>query len=101
MAPLAFPNLPTISLSAPPSDVTSLPRYVKWYVFLISFPLSYDFGEHLELRGIPSVYFMLMFRPILLTLLCKLDVFHCVCVSRWDIKAENGQPDTCVVFTEG
>lgn len=75
MAPLALPNLPTLSLSAPPSDVTSLPRYVKWYVFLIPFPLSYNFGEHFELRGIPSVFFMLMFRPILLTLLCKLDVF--------------------------
>lgn len=31
---------------------------------------------------------MLMFRPISLALLCKLDVFlNCICVSRWDSKA--------------
>lgn len=64
-------------------------KICKMGCVLISFPFNRILGEIFVLKYITSGwFFMLMFRPISLALLCKLDVFlNCICVSRWDSKA--------------
>ena len=77
-AVLAFPNLAIMSWSAPPSDVTRLPRYVKDDVHVSCCPFSSMTAGSFMLRGMTSVFLMLILSPSMLAFFCSLDVLSCM-----------------------
>ena len=87
-APLAFSNLDLIS-SAPPSLVTMLPKHVKEFVFIRLLPSHCILFGCFVFNDIASVFFTLIFKPILLAFDCNFDVLFCIWVSRCDNNARS------------
>ena len=88
-APLAFPNLALMPSSAPPSFVTMLPRYVNKFVFIKLLTSSCILAGCFVFIDITSVFFTLIFRPILLAFDCNFDALLFIWVSRCDNNARS------------
>lgn len=88
-APLALLSLAFISLSAPTSDVTMLPRYVNDVLLVRLLSCSCILAGCLVFHDITSVFLVFIFSQFFSAFFCNFDVVLCTCFSICDSRARS------------
>ena len=79
-----------MSLSAPPTFVTILPRYVNYSVVLRALAFTWIVGcGFVMLKAMTSDFFWLIVKPICWAKLQRRDDFSCICCCVWDNNARS------------